>query len=451
MSPAGISRGEVLRKLVHMSVGAVAFGVRFLGPLWSAVGAVVAIAFNLLVLPRIGGRRLWRQAETERGGSLGIVLYPVAVLLLILAFHRRLEVAAAIWGVLAFGDGMASVVGMTLGRSKLPWNARKSWAGSLAYVVFGGAAAVSLLLWTAPGRYGLAFAAVACLASTLLAAALESLPQGLDDNIGVPLVSGLLLYGLLLTQGRWQLFPEPAFLHQLAIGLVVNLAFAAAGWFARGVDASGALAGIIVGTAVYACLGWRGYVVLLAFFVLGTAATKLGYARKAAAKLAQEKGGRRSARHALANTAVAAVCAVLATRTEYWQLFTLAFVAAFATKTSDTMASEIGQLYGRRTFLITTLRPVPRGTEGAVSLEGTLAGVAGSLLIAGLGLALGFYGVAGVAWVALAAFVATTLESLVGATLERQGLLDNEAVNFLNTLVGALVAMAAALVGARIF
>lgn len=441
MATMTISRGELMRKLVHMAVGGIAFAVKFLGPLWSAVAALVAVLFNLFLLPKLGGRSLWRDAETKRGASLGIVLYPVAVLLLILVFYRRLEVAAAVWGILAFGDGMASLIGMTIGRRKLPWNPKKSWAGTLAYAIFGAAAAVVLLQWTAPGRYGWAFALTACVATAAVAALVESLPQGIDDNISVPLLAGLVLFGLLLTQGRWQQFPEEILLQQLAIGAVVNLALSGVGYLTRSVDRSGAIAGFVVGTTIYGCLGWRGYLLLLGFFVIGTVATKIGYARKAAANLAQEKGGRRSARHALANTAVAAFCALLATRTPYWSWFTLAFAAAFATKTADTLGSEIGQLYGRRTFLITTLRPVPRGTDGAVSLEGTLAGIVGSIVIGGLGWWVGFYGALGVAIIAVAALLATTLESLVGATLEKRGLLDNEAVNFLNTLAGALIAI----------
>src|SRR6185295_18202198 len=147
-----------------------------------------AVAFNLLLLPRIGGRRMWRDSELASGGSLGIVLYPLAVMLLVLVFNRKLEIAAATWAILAFGDGMASIVGMALGRRKLPWNPAKSWAGSLAYVVFGTLGATVLLQWTAPGRYGWGFALAICAATALVAAGLESLPHGLDDNIGVPLV-----------------------------------------------------------------------------------------------------------------------------------------------------------------------------------------------------------------------------------------------------------------------
>ena len=85
---------------------------------------------------------------------------------------------------------------------------------------------------------------------------------------------------------------------------------------------------------------------------------------------------------------------------------------------------------------------MPKGTEGAVSLEGTLAGIAASLLLAALGAAVGFYDWIGVIPVVVAALIGTTFESLVGAALEKRKLLDNEALNFLNTLVGAVAAAA---------
>jgi len=437
-----ISRGEFARKVTHMGVGAIAYSLRFLGPLLSAFLALGALLFNLFLLPRIGGKKLWRDHEHAQGGSAGIILYPLTVLLLILIYFRRLEVAAATWGILAFGDGMASLAGMSLGRTKLPWNPRKSWMGSAAYVLFGTLAAASLLIWTVPERpYAWSFALAVAFATALLAAALESLPQGLDDNIGVPLVASLFLFGLTLTQGQWGDFlATPGLSQRLLWAALWNAALATAAYAARTVDRSGVVVGFLVGFAIYAFLDWRGYLLLIAFFVIGSACTKLGYKRKAKDGLAQEKGGRRGARHALANAGVSTACALFAATTGHPVLFALAFAGAFATAASDTASSEIGQLLGRRTFLLTTLRPVPRGTEGAVSVEGTLAGVVASVIVGALGAALGLYPWIGVAAVAIAAFVGTTFESIVGSALERRNLLDNEALNFLNTLAGALVA-----------
>lgn len=431
--------GEIARKLLHMAVGGFAFAIRPLGFWGSLAGALAAVAHNALLLPRYGGRWLWRAAETEQGRAPGILLYPVAVTLLVLAFGARLEVAAAAWGILAFGDGMAAVVGGALGRGNpLPWNPRKSWAGSFSYFLFGGAAAAILLLWTAPGRYAPGFAIGVAAAAALAGALLESAPQGLDDNLAVPLVTGLLIWCLLLTQGHWGTLAGPEVQRRAAIGLAVNAALAITAYAARGVDRSGALAGIFLGTLIWAALDWRGFLLLFAFFGLGTLATRVGYAEKARRGIAQAKGGRRSARNALAKTSVPALAALFAATTDHPELFALAVAGAFATAAADTCSSEIGQVYGRRTLLITTFRRVARGTEGAVSLEGTLAGVAASLGVGATGAAAGLYPWLGVAPVALAALGATTLESLLGATLERRGLLDNEAVNFLASLAGAL-------------
>ncbi len=449
MKGRALTRGEIARKVVHMGVGLIAFSLRYLGPFYAALLAAVALASNVFLLPRIGGRKLWRDAEHQSGTSLGIILYPLAVLLLILAFYQRLEVAAAAWGILAFGDGMASLVGMASGRSKLPWNPRKSWAGTIAYVLFGTLASTALLIWTPRDhQYSLGFALAVCFATSVVAAALESLPQGLDDNIGVPLVSGLFLLGLVLTEGHWEaFFRQEGLAPRLLIAALVNAALAAAAYAARTVDRSGVVAGFLVGFLIYAFLDWRGYLLLLAFFVIGSACTKFGYKRKAAARLAQENKGRRGMRHALANAGVATACAVfaaLAPSPMIAVVFALAFAGAFATAAADTASSEIGQLLGRRTFLITTFRPVPRGTEGAVSLEGTLAGIFASLVIAAIGAGVGLFPWKGVLAVGVAAFLGTTFESVVGAALEKRQLLDNEALNFLNTLVGALIAAALA-------
>jgi uncharacterized protein (TIGR00297 family) len=435
-----LTRGELARKLVHMGVGLIAFALRFLGPFWSAVLAAVALANNLFLLPRVGGKKLWREKELASGSSIGIILYPLCVLLLILIYRQRLEVAAASWGILAFGDGMASIAGMALGRRKLPWNPHKSWVGSFAYLIFGTVAAAVLLQWTAPGRYSLTFAFAVAFVAALVAALLESIPQGLDDNLGVPLVSSLVLFGLVLTQGHWSEFlAMEGLATRVLLAALVNAALAGVAYALRTVDVSGVIGGFLVGFTIWLFLDWKGFLLLLAFFVIGSACTKLGYKRKAAQNLAQEKGGRRGARHAFANAGVAMACALFAALTADYVFFALAFAASFATAAADTASSEIGQLLGKRTFLITTFRPVPRGTEGAVSLEGTLAGVAASLVIGGLGALLHLYPWAGVLPIAIAAFVGTTFESVVGAALEKRQLLDNEALNFLNTLVGALV------------
>lgn len=123
-------------------------------------------------------------------------------------------------------------------------------------------------------------------------------------------------------------------------------------------------------------------------------------------------------------------------------LLLLGYVASFSTKLSDTCGSEIGKAYGKQTFLITTLKPVPKGTEGAVSLEGTLAGVVASIVVSVLAWSAGLIDSWGIIWSVIAAFIATNLESVIGATLQTKWTwLTNEIVNFINTLIGAITAI----------
>jgi uncharacterized protein (TIGR00297 family) len=126
------------------------------------------------------------------------------------------------------------------------------------------------------------------------------------------------------------------------------------------------------------------------------------------------------------------------------ELFTLAYAASVATAAADTCSSEIGKAYGRRTFLITTLTPVPPGTEGAVSLEGTLGGALGGAAVAFLGAALGLYGYAVAALVAIAGLLGSLAESVIGTFAEKRGFLDNDQLNALNTAIGAAIAWACA-------
>ncbi|MBI4486893.1 MAG: hypothetical protein HY655_12855, partial [Acidobacteria bacterium] len=88
------------RQWVHIGSAAFALLLRFL-PWWqAAIVPAAALLFNLLILPRVGGRRLYRPVHEARGVPLGILLYPFAVLMLILVFSSRLEIAAAGWGIL---------------------------------------------------------------------------------------------------------------------------------------------------------------------------------------------------------------------------------------------------------------------------------------------------------------------------------------------------------------
>ena len=205
----------------------------------------------------------------------------------------------------------------------------------------------------------------------------------------------------------------------------------------------------LLGVLIWGSLGWQGYSVVMFYFLVGSAVTRIGMAQKEAEGIAEKRSGARGPENVWGSALTGAICAVatLFVGAPYKELLLLGYVASFSTKLSDTTASEVGKAYGKRTFLITTLQPVARGTEGAVSLEGTLAGIAASAAIALVGWGVGAIDLLGVVWCAIAAFVATNIESLIGATLQSKwDWMTNEVVNIINTLIGAIVAVLLALV-----
>jgi uncharacterized protein (TIGR00297 family) len=203
----------------------------------------------------------------------------------------------------------------------------------------------------------------------------------------------------------------------------------------------------VLGVLVWATLGWQGYAIVMFYFLVGSAVTRIGIDRKEAEGIAEKRAGMRSPANVWGSALTATICAVLTLFVDSpWQeLLILGYVASFATKLADTTASEIGKAYGQRTFLITTLQPVARGTEGAVSLEGTIAGIVASIVIALVAWGIEEISLSGVVCCVVAAFIATNIESLIGATLQaKYNWLTNEIVNLINTTIGAIVAIAIA-------
>ncbi|GKZ00046.1 hypothetical protein MPSEU_000958000 [Mayamaea pseudoterrestris] len=204
-----------------------------------------------------------------------------------------------------------------------------------------------------------------------------------------------------------------------------------------------------LGTALWAVTGWKGWSVCVLYLILGSLVTKVKFDYKEEQGLAEGRGGRRGPENVWGSAATGLACAIASTQSGIFNvspsLFIVAYVASLATKLADTFASEIGKAYGKTTFLITTFQRVPPGTEGAVSAEGTAAAVVGGFLLSMYANLIGLIDLPSVALCTAAAFVATNVESVVGATLqEKKGMawMTNEVVNFINTLVGAGLAIA---------
>ena len=221
-----------------------------------------------------------------------------------------------------------------------------------------------------------------------------------------------------------------------------------------GAAAGGILtASLMFSTVTFPYQPWNTALVpVLAVSLLAYFATRMGRAQKERLGTAEERHGR-AASQVAANLGVAAL--VLTQNFQSWLIDshwfsrgTLAPVPIFAVglaglaeAAADTVSSEIGQVLGGRPRMITTLRTADPGVDGAISIAGTLAGIAAGVIVALAG-TLALRGDASLFWISTAgAIFGLLFDSLLGATLERRGWLNNDAVNFLSTAGAAAFAL----------
>lgn len=157
----------------------------------------------------------------------------------------------------------------------------------------------------------------------------------------------------------------------LGVAAVVTVAFAMLARALRGANRFGAVAGGFACFLLFAGVGPAAFAALAALFAMTWATTRLGYQRKLALGLAERKEGR-TAWQILANLTAAALSSTAygATGNRAWLVATLAALAEAAT---DTVASEIGQYRGSRARMITTWKQVPAGTDGGITIVGSIA------------------------------------------------------------------------------
>lgn len=202
---------------------------------------------------------------------------------------------------------------------------------------------------------------------------------------------------------------------------------------------TGAITGGVLAILIYVGAGYTGIAMLTAFFIFGTLATIWKKREKQQFKSTDDHT-KRNAGQVLANGGVAAIIGILT-----WLipakagLLSLMMAASLASAMADTLSSELGMIYGRRSYNIISWKKDERGLDGVISLEGILIGIIGSVIIAVI-YSLGFGWNYNFLWIVIAGTIGNLADSVLGALLERKHYLENDAVNFLNTLAAALAA-----------
>lgn len=252
-------------------------------------------------------------------------------------------------------------------------------------------------------------------------------------------------------------------LTQALAGAALAFVVAAAAYRVRALSLSGAIAAFVVGSITFGIGGWRAALVLFAFFVPSTLLSRIGKRRKREL-IDVEKTGARDAWQVVANGGVAALALLFAPR--YDAAMLAAFAGAFAAASADTWGTEIGTLARATPRSIFTLKPVPAGLSGGITLQGTLAEIAGAALVASVAALSGF---ASFFAILAAGVIGAFVDSALGATTQalrycprceracetdphacgaatvlRRGFawFENDAVNLAATACGALAAIA---------
>lgn len=210
--------------------------------------------------------------------------------------------------------------------------------------------------------------------------------------------------------------------------LLILLAFSAISYKKKSIDFEGILIANIIGIAIYLMSGLKEVFVAVVFFILAEFFTSF------ARKRFKEKHEKRTIGNIVGNSLAGVLALLLQSG--------IAFYAAMAAALADTLSSEIGLLSKRKPVLISNLKEVEAGTDGGVTPLGFGAAVLGALAIAAIHFAW-FNDLAGFAIIVFAGFLGSVFDSLLGATMEREGKMGNTEVNFLASLASALIAFIA--------
>ena len=424
--------GDLQRAVGYLLVGSLAFLAPLLaGRVDATLAAVGTVApFALLATIALASTDgpvfdfFARRSDREEERLYSLASFALAVCALAVLFVALdLPLVAFVAAVFVLTAGNLGQL-LALSRTGTPI------VGAAAFVAFGTVAAVGAV-YTAGELGGSvpAFPTVLFVtASGAIVGAIVRATLSPSDDSSVLLSTALVAWFLLGLDPVAGIAP-------VAIGLGATVALGYAAYALGTASTTGALSGVLLSLWAVVLGGYGWFVLLVTFFGLGALASKYRYEEKLDRGIAQENEGARGGSNVLANSAAALVAIVAAAASARLgtdpAVFRFVFGGAVAAALADTFSSEFGGLFDSPR-LITTLEPVPPGTDGGVTWQGALAGVAGAAVVAALAVALPTFG-SRTALVILAAGVfGMLLDSVLGATLEGDRI-GNQSVNLLAT------------------
>ncbi len=455
---------EVTRKIVHISVGLLMLLTPILlkTSLPLVVIALFFTVFNFIALKK----NLLPGIHIDRH-NLGTVYYAFSFLVLVVLFWENYKIIIiAAMMVMAVGDAAAAIVGQNV---RHPHSYRlihdqKTIEGSLTmFVVSTVAVFLTFLLYPpnlATSNHTLVYLLVFSLMAGLIATISEAMGNQGNDNLSVPLFTAIVLY-FLLKGGHPQHF-------QFLIAIFLGAVVAFVSYRIRILTANGAMATFLLACVIFGFGGWQWAIPILAFFIFSSLLSNVG---KVSFDEVFEKGSRRDYLQVWANGGIAGLLMITEVFNPHPFLY-FSYIGALAAATADTWSTEIGMRLGRRPRLISNFKIVHPGTSGGVTLSGLGGALIGSLVLTLTGI--GFLTnppftkkLTVLLLLTITGLIGSLVDSLLGATWQVQNRcpicqkitekkihcqtattlpisgvrwLDNDMVNFINTIAGAVVA-----------
>ncbi|HSA37491.1 MAG TPA: TIGR00297 family protein [Methanoregula sp.] len=248
--------------------------------------------------------------------------------------------------------------------------------------------------------------------------------------------------GIAMTMWLIQELNYQADLQMVVAAVIIGFTFGYFAFRSRTADLSGLFSAALVGITLLVFAAPQGpqwFLIMLTFFIIGSAATKYKYEYKKRIGVEQGQSGARGYRNVFANGIIAAAAAVLFGVFQQ-PLFVVMYVGCVASAAADTLASEIG-VTGGIPRLITTLKQVPIGTNGGITVTGEVVAFSGGFVVSGVAMLLQVITPQMMVICTIAGFVGTNIDSFIGATLENKGFLGNAGTNLLATLGGGIFAI----------
>lgn len=218
----------------------------------------------------------------------------------------------------------------------------------------------------------------------------------------------------------------------------VLIIFGLIAYVSKALDKKGSAVAVFLGMLILYFGGVYPFLALLVFVVMGVFSTRYRYPEKLRMGIAQEKNGVRGWKNVLGNGLAAGMFMIFEHILQQDFLWVATF-ASIATANADTLASELGTVLGKKPRMITNLKPAKPGSNGAISLQGEIFALVGALVIGAIATGIAQYKWQVLLATLLGGFIGCNIDSIVGATLENRGIVDNNGTNFIATLAGGIV------------